>query len=135
MHVSAIIAAGGSGTRLAAGMPKQFVSVGGQTMLERSLSAFGAHARITEVILALPPDTKAEGDIGQHVGKLRVVIGGTRRQDSVANAFDAVSSQAEIVLVHDAARPFVSADVISRSIDAAAEYGAAITALPVTDTV
>lgn len=116
-------------------MPKQFVYVGRQTMLERSLSAFVDHERITEVILALPPETRTEGDIGRNVGKLRVVIGGARRQDSVANAFDAVSTEAEIVLVHDAARPFVSADVISRSIDAAAEYGAAIAALPVTDTV
>lgn len=135
MHVSAIIAAGGSGTRLGAGMPKQFVSLGSQTMLERSVSAFVGHERITEVILALPPGTRIEGDASPKLGKLRTVTGGARRQDSVANAFDAVSPAAEIVLVHDAARPFVSASVITRSIDAAAEHGAAIAALPVTDTV
>jgi len=127
VHVAAIIAAGGSGTRVGGALPKQFLWLGGETILDRSLSAFIGHDRVTEVVLALPP--------GESVGKLRVVAGGARRQDSVANAFDAVSSSAEVVLVHDAARPFVSADVISRAIEAAAEHGAAITALAVSDTV
>jgi 2-C-methyl-D-erythritol 4-phosphate cytidylyltransferase/2-C-methyl-D-erythritol 2,4-cyclodiphosphate synthase len=64
-----------------------------------------------------------------------VIRGGDRRQDSVANAFDAVAERAEIVLVHDAARPFVTAEVISRTIDGASAYGAAIAAVPVRDTV
>jgi 2-C-methyl-D-erythritol 4-phosphate cytidylyltransferase/2-C-methyl-D-erythritol 2,4-cyclodiphosphate synthase len=63
------------------------------------------------------------------------VQGGARRQDSVANAFDAIAASADIILVHDAARPFVTTDIISRAIDAAAEHGAAIAALPVSDTV
>jgi 2-C-methyl-D-erythritol 4-phosphate cytidylyltransferase/2-C-methyl-D-erythritol 2,4-cyclodiphosphate synthase len=133
-QVAAIIAAGGSGTRVGGGIPKQFLWVGRETILTRSVAAFTGHARITDVILALPPQTAIE-HAGEAVGKLRVVAGGARRQDSVANAFDAVSPTADIVLVHDAARPFVSADVISRAIDAAIEHGAAIVALPVTDTV
>jgi 2-C-methyl-D-erythritol 4-phosphate cytidylyltransferase/2-C-methyl-D-erythritol 2,4-cyclodiphosphate synthase len=64
-----------------------------------------------------------------------LVPGGERRQDSVANAFAAVGPEADIVLVHDAARPFVSADVITRAIEAAAAHGAAIVAVPVSDTV
>jgi 2-C-methyl-D-erythritol 4-phosphate cytidylyltransferase/2-C-methyl-D-erythritol 2,4-cyclodiphosphate synthase len=133
MHVAAIIAAGGSGGRLGATVPKQFLQLGESTILERSIAAFTQHDRIGEVILALPPGTP----IGRQPqsASLRVVPGGARRQDSVANAFDAVSPDAEVVLVHDAARPFVSADVISRTIDAAAAYGAAIAAVPVTDTV
>jgi 2-C-methyl-D-erythritol 4-phosphate cytidylyltransferase/2-C-methyl-D-erythritol 2,4-cyclodiphosphate synthase len=133
MHVAAIIAAGGSGSRLGATVPKQFLQLGESTILERSIAAFTQHDRIGEVILALPPGTP----IGRQPqsASLRVVPGGARRQDSVANAFDAVSPDAEVVLVHDAARPFVSADVISRTIDAAAAYGAAIAAVPVTDTV
>lgn len=133
MHVAAIIAAGGTGTRLGAGVPKQFLQLGGQTILQRSIEAFTRHDRVTEVVFALPPQATLE--VAGPDGKLRVVAGGARRQDSVANAFDAVSPGAEIVLVHDAARPFVSADVISRTIDAAAAHGAAIAAVAVTDTV
>ena len=65
----------------------------------------------------------------------RVVVGGARRQDSVANAFKAISPETEIVLIHDAARPLVTDDLISRTIEAAARHGAAIAAQPVSDTV
>ena len=136
MHVTAIIAAGGSGTRAGGGIPKQFVQLGdGRTILERSVAAFIEHDRISEVVVALLPETPV--DLGRAIasGRLRTAIGGARRQDSVANAFDAVSPASEVVLVHDAARPFVSHEVISRAIDAAAAHGAAIVALPVTDTV
>jgi 2-C-methyl-D-erythritol 4-phosphate cytidylyltransferase/2-C-methyl-D-erythritol 2,4-cyclodiphosphate synthase len=134
MYVAAIIAAGGSGTRLGARVPKQFLELGGRMMLLRSVEAFAAHERIAEVVIALPPGAGA-GFEGPGAHKFRIVAGGARRQDSVANAFDAVSLSADVVLVHDAARPFVSADVISRTIDAAAAHGAAIAAIPVTDTV
>lgn len=135
MYVAAIIAAGGSGTRLGAGVPKQFLEVGGRTILERSVEAFARHERITEIVLALPPESASVYGTCEPDGKLKVVPGGLRRQDSVAMAFDAVSTLADVVLVHDAARPFVSADVISRTIDAAAAHGAAIAAVAATDTV
>jgi 2-C-methyl-D-erythritol 4-phosphate cytidylyltransferase / 2-C-methyl-D-erythritol 2,4-cyclodiphosphate synthase len=136
MHVTAIIAAGGSGTRVGGSAPKQFRRLGdGRTILERSVSAFVSHERVSDVVLALPADATFEFADSPADGKLRTVRGGARRQDSVANAFDAIAAVTDIVLVHDAARPFVSADVISRAIDAAAEHGAAIVALPVTDTV
>jgi 2-C-methyl-D-erythritol 4-phosphate cytidylyltransferase / 2-C-methyl-D-erythritol 2,4-cyclodiphosphate synthase len=134
MYVAAIIAAGGSGTRLGAGVPKQFLELGDRTILARSVDAFATHERIDEVVIALPPGAGA-GFEGPGTTTIKVVAGGARRQDSVANAFDAVSPSAEVVLVHDAARPFVSADVISRTIDAAAAHGAAIAAVAVTDTV
>lgn len=136
MQVSAIIAAGGSGSRLGAGVPKQFLDVGGRSILERSVAALSRHERIAEVIVALPGEAERNPPawIAQY-GNVRLVRGGARRQDSVANAFDAIASSADVVLVHDAARPFVSAEVISRAIDAAAEFGAAIVAVPVSDTV
>jgi 2-C-methyl-D-erythritol 4-phosphate cytidylyltransferase/2-C-methyl-D-erythritol 2,4-cyclodiphosphate synthase len=134
MHIAAIIAAGGSGTRLGGELPKQFLWLGDRMMLQHSVEAFIGHERVTEVVLALPPQTTLE-NAGQAAGKLRVVRGGASRQDSVANAFAALSPSVEVVLVHDAARPFVSAALISRSIDAALAHGAAIAALPVTDTV
>jgi 2-C-methyl-D-erythritol 4-phosphate cytidylyltransferase / 2-C-methyl-D-erythritol 2,4-cyclodiphosphate synthase len=136
MHVTAIIAAGGAGVRLGAGMPKQFLELGGRTILERSVGAFLEHDRITDVIVVLPPRSQFDLPPWPESGmRVHAVAGGARRQDSVANAFDVVPSACDVVLIHDAARPFVSADVISRVIDAAVEHGAAIAGIPVSDTV
>lgn len=133
MHVTAIIAAGGVGRRLGADVPKQMLEVGGQTILQRSVAAFTAHPRVTEVIVVVPDDVAVKPPAW--LSDVRIVTGGTRRQDSVAAGVDALHQDTEIVLVHDAARPFVSAALISRAIDAAATHGAAIAAVPVTDTV
>lgn len=137
MFVTAIIAAAGAGRRLGAGVPKQLLDVGGATILERSVGAFASHPRVGEVVVALPGDLAADPPSWLRAcgPRVRVVAGGERRQDSVANAFDAVAPEAEIVLVHDAARPFVTAEVISRSIDAAVAHGAAIAAIAAHDTV
>ena len=135
MHVTAIIAAGGTGSRLGADTPKQFLELGGRPILEHSVRALAAHPRISELVVALPLDSAdAAPSWLAESAKVRIVSGGARRQDSVANAFDTIT-RSEIVLIHDAARPFVSAELISRSIDAALAYGAAIAATPVTDTV
>ena len=137
MHVSAIIAAGGRGARLGADRPKQLLPLGGRTILQRSVDAFVGHDRIAEVVVALPSDLIADAfEYLQASAKpLAVVDGGARRQDSVANAFALVASRADIVVIHDAARPLVSADLIRRTLDAAVAYGAAIAAQPATDTV
>ncbi len=136
MHVTAIIAAAGAGTRLGGAVPKQLLDLGGRTILQRSVDAFADHPRVDDVIVVLPA-ALAEHPPEWLGGRrsLRAVLGGRRRQDSVANAFDAVPDTADIVLVHDAARPFVTADLISRAIDAAAAHGAAIAAMQATDTV
>jgi 2-C-methyl-D-erythritol 4-phosphate cytidylyltransferase/2-C-methyl-D-erythritol 2,4-cyclodiphosphate synthase len=99
--------------------------------------AFVSHPRVRDVVVALPAEMAAAPPawVAAHSPRVRVVAGGERRQDSVANAFDAVDRHADVVLVHDAARPFVSADVISRAIDAAVSRGAAIAAVPAHDTV
>ena len=137
MFVSAIIAAAGRGLRLGSAQPKQLLSVGGQTVLERSVALFLAHPTIGEVIVALPADlVEAPPDYLRGASKpLRVVAGGGRRQDSVANALRIVSDRTDLVVIHDAARPFASADLIARTIHAAAESGAAVAALPARDTV
>jgi 2-C-methyl-D-erythritol 4-phosphate cytidylyltransferase/2-C-methyl-D-erythritol 2,4-cyclodiphosphate synthase len=137
MNVTAIIAAAGLGRRLGACAPKQLLDIGGQSILERSVGAFASHPRVRDVIVALPAGLAAEppGWLAAGAPRLRLIAGGERRQDSVANAFDEVAADADIVLVHDGARPFVTADVISRSIDAAARHGAAIAAIPAYDTV
>jgi 2-C-methyl-D-erythritol 4-phosphate cytidylyltransferase/2-C-methyl-D-erythritol 2,4-cyclodiphosphate synthase len=137
MFVSAIIAAGGVGARLGARTPKQLLDIGGQSMLDRSVAAFARHARVSEVIVVLPPDLARDPTLSLTPGTrpVRVVAGGARRQDSVANGFDHLSRDAEVVLVHDAARPFVGGELIDRTIDAAAAHGAAIPALQARDTV
>jgi 2-C-methyl-D-erythritol 4-phosphate cytidylyltransferase/2-C-methyl-D-erythritol 2,4-cyclodiphosphate synthase len=137
MRVTAIIAAGGAGRRLGSSVPKQLLDVAGQSILARSVGAFDRHPKVDEVIVALPVDLvdRARTIVGRVAGPIRFVAGGASRQDSVARAFELVADQTDIVLVHDAARPFVSADLITRAIDAAATYGAAIAAMPATDTV
>jgi len=135
MHVTAIIAAAGEGRRLGAAVPKQLLQIGDRSILERSVAAFAGHDRVNDVIVVLPPALAAAPPSWLIADDVRVVAGGARRQDSVANAFDRVVPESEVILVHDAARPFVSPELISRSIDAAAEHGAAIAALPASDTV
>jgi 2-C-methyl-D-erythritol 4-phosphate cytidylyltransferase/2-C-methyl-D-erythritol 2,4-cyclodiphosphate synthase len=137
MYVSAILAAGGRGHRFGGASPKQLLSIGGRPILERSLSAFLAHRSIDEIIVALPAEVAADPpDYVRRAAKpLRVVAGGERRQDSVARAFREVAEHADVVIVHDAARPFVSADLIDRTIAAAAESGAALAAIQARDTV
>ena len=137
MHVTAIIAAGGRGARFGGDRPKQLLTLGGRPILQHSVEAFVRSDRIAEIVVALPPDLAANPPayLRGSVKPIQIVEGGERRQDSVANAFARVSASAELILIHDAARPMVSADLIGRTIDAAAEHGAAIAALQATDTV
>lgn len=137
MFVSAIIAAGGRGQRLGAAVPKQLLSVGGQSILQRSVALFLDHPQIDELVVALPEELAADPPayLRDASKPVRVVVGGARRQDSVCNAFRAVADDAELIVVHDAARPFASHDLISRTIAAALESGAALAALPARDTV
>ena len=140
--VSVIIAAAGSGRRLGSPTPKQMLDIGGGTILQHSLRAFHAHPLVSEVVVVLPNDRSADGAALLADGMARcdgppvhAVPGGDRRQDSVAAAFDRVSADAEVVLIHDAARPFVGADLIERTIEAAKAHGAAIAAVRARDTV
>jgi 2-C-methyl-D-erythritol 4-phosphate cytidylyltransferase/2-C-methyl-D-erythritol 2,4-cyclodiphosphate synthase len=137
MHVTAIIAAGGRGARFGAAEPKQLLSVGGLPILERSVRAFLEHPGIDEVLVVLPPSLVADPPAYlRSSGKpLRIVAGGARRQDSVANAFREVAALSDLIVIHDAARPFASADLITRTIAAAAESGAALAAVASRDTV
>jgi 2-C-methyl-D-erythritol 4-phosphate cytidylyltransferase / 2-C-methyl-D-erythritol 2,4-cyclodiphosphate synthase len=104
-------------------------------VLQRSVEAFQRSPRVDDVVVALPADLSAAppaflvGSPGT-----RIVTGGARRQDSVANAL-AASPRADLVVIHDAARPFVTTALIDRTIDAAVRFGAAIAARKVSDTV
>jgi 2-C-methyl-D-erythritol 4-phosphate cytidylyltransferase len=137
VFVSAIIAAGGRGLRFGGSSPKQLLTLGGRSILARSVDAFVACDVISEIVVALPADlAAAPPSYLQQRGKpVTVVSGGDQRRASVANAFARVSERAEIVVIHDAARPLVSADLIRRTVAAASETGAAIAALRAHDTV
>jgi 2-C-methyl-D-erythritol 4-phosphate cytidylyltransferase/2-C-methyl-D-erythritol 2,4-cyclodiphosphate synthase len=137
MFVSAILAAAGRGTRLGAAMPKQMLTLGDRTILEHSFAVVDKHEQIDEIVVALPRDLAWSPPPYLISSKkpVRVVDGGDRRQDSVANAFAQVSKDATVIVIHDAARPFATADLFSRVIEAAAKGGAAIAAIPASDTV
>ena len=135
--VAAVIVAAGQGLRAGGDLPKQFRRIGGHTLLEHALMAFAGAPKVAFVQLVIRPDDLALAQTligGMDV--LEPVPGGATRQASVRAGLEALERKApDIVLVHDAARPFASRDLIARAIDAAGRTGAAIPALPVTDTV
>jgi 2-C-methyl-D-erythritol 4-phosphate cytidylyltransferase/2-C-methyl-D-erythritol 2,4-cyclodiphosphate synthase len=137
VHVTAIIAAGGRGVRFGGVQPKQLSLLAGRPILQHSVEAFLNSDVISDVIVALPGDLAADPpEYLKGGGKpLQIVAGGARRQDSVSRAFGHVPSDAQIVVIHDAARPLVSDAVIQRTIDAASAGGAAIAAVRAHDTV
>jgi 2-C-methyl-D-erythritol 4-phosphate cytidylyltransferase/2-C-methyl-D-erythritol 2,4-cyclodiphosphate synthase len=137
MQVGVVIAAGGRGSRIGGAVPKQLLEVGGRSVLQRSLAAFDDHPAVSELVVVLPESLLGDGPAlaGDLKRTPRFVAGGARRQDSVANGVAALGPDVDVVLVHDAARPFVSPRLIDRVIDAAVEAGAAVPALPVRDTV
>lgn len=137
LQVAAIIAAGGRGTRFGGNRPKQLLTLAGRPILERSIDAFVRSPLVQDIVVALPPELVAAPPeyLRRADRRIDVVEGGARRQDSVANAFARVVDRADVVIIHDAARPLVSGDLIRRTIEAAAETGAAIAAVRAQDTV
>jgi 2-C-methyl-D-erythritol 4-phosphate cytidylyltransferase / 2-C-methyl-D-erythritol 2,4-cyclodiphosphate synthase len=137
LFVSAIIAAGGRGERLGGARPKQLLAVADREILDRSVSTFVRHPRVQQIVVALPAELVADPPaylIGQ-AKPIAIVAGGARRQESVANGFAAADSRADVILIHDAARPFASPALIDRTIDAACQVGAALAAVQAHDTV
>jgi 2-C-methyl-D-erythritol 4-phosphate cytidylyltransferase/2-C-methyl-D-erythritol 2,4-cyclodiphosphate synthase len=136
-QVAAVVVAAGQGLRAGGEIPKQFRRIAGETLLERSLSAFAEAPDVTFVQPVIrPDDVDLVRRLTRGMNVLEPVAGGATRQASVRAGLEAlVSCTPDIVLVHDAARPFASASLITRAIAAAEKTGAAIPALPVTDTV
>ena len=137
MYVVAIIAAGGHGQRLGREVPKPLVEIGGRSMLQRSIEPFDCSDRVDEIVVVLPPELASHPPaILRALQKpVHVVQGGFRRQDSVAYGVDRLPDRTDVVVVHDAARPFVTPALIARTVDAAFESGAAVAALAARDTV
>ena len=140
MQVFAILPAAGLGTRMAGPQPKQFLALDGVPILIHSLRAFAAVPRVKEIYVAVrkPEMERVQAQVAEYGFQARthVVEGGDTRQESVVHALDALSAEADdIVLVHDAVRPLIDTATIERTIDAVAEHGAAIVGMPAIDTI
>lgn len=135
--VGVILVAGGRGTRAGTAMPKQLLELGGRTVLQRSVAAFDAHPAVSVIVVVVPADLLPEAPalVGSTRVDCRFVVGGARRQDSVRAGFEAMPEGPSVILVHDAARPFVDAPLIDRVILAARRTGAVVPGVPARDTV
>ena len=136
-RTAAILVAAGRGLRAGAGGPKQYRSIGGKTVIFRAMEAFCSHPQVFAVQPVLNPDDAAAFNAAVHALRYEPPAnGGATRQASVHAGLEALASQKpDVVLIHDAARPFVSAALISRAIEAASRTGAAVPAIQVTDTI
>ena len=151
MKVVVIIPAAGLGTRMVQASDakgkkpvasKQFFEIGGTPILIRTLRKFAASPEVSIIFVALRANeipgfrTRLQADKDLAGKKIELVEGGEHRQQSVANAITRISAAADdIVLVHDAVRPFVTAEIIHDVIEAAGKYGAAIAGMPASDTI
>jgi 2-C-methyl-D-erythritol 4-phosphate cytidylyltransferase len=136
---SAILVAAGKGTRMGAGVDKLFLEVAGRPVVAHTWQRFEDAKCIGEIILVVRGSRQRK--FKELAAKFRfkkpfrIVIGGAERQDSVWNGLEALSAAAEVVAIHDAARPCVSGELIGATVKCAAESGAAVAAQPVTDTI
>jgi 2-C-methyl-D-erythritol 4-phosphate cytidylyltransferase / 2-C-methyl-D-erythritol 2,4-cyclodiphosphate synthase len=135
--VAALVVAGGRGLRAGGQMPKQYRALGGVPIIRPSLECFLGHPGIGFVQTVIHPDDAAHyTDAVAGLNLAPAVHGGATRQASVRAGLEALEARGpKFVLIHDAARPYLTADLVSRAITAAHQTGAAIPGLPVTDTV
>ncbi len=138
----AIIFAGGSGVRMGAGVPKQFLEINGKPILIHTLQLFQEHEEIDKIYLAMNPDyIRYTQQLVQdyHIDKMAAVLpGGETAQDSIYNALTRAAQENpmdSIVLIHDGVRPVVEYEVISDNIEAVKKYGSAITSTPCYETI
>ena len=138
MKVGAIIPAAGRGKRIGASVPKQFLEIQGEPLLHHTLTVFASCKLIDYVVLVMPRadvDEMGEDWLNKYEIVREVVVGGEQRQDSVYNGFNSLEEGTDIVVVHDGVRPFTTPQMITATVEAAQQHGAAITAIPVSDTV
>ncbi len=135
----AVVLGGGAGNRFGAAMPKQLLTLGGKTLIEHCVTAFRQAPGIDDVLLVMPLDYKEEaaGLLADQVSA--VITGGVTRSDSVRNALEhlAVREVADTtaVLLHDAARPLVTQQIIADCVAALSKHDAVGTAVPTSDTI
>jgi 2-C-methyl-D-erythritol 4-phosphate cytidylyltransferase len=140
MKTVAIIPAGGSGKRMQGHLSKQYLSVDGKPILVHTLRVFQRSPDIDEIVLVvLEEDIQMVRQMiaePRGISKVRhVLAGGEQRQDSVRNGLAVIGDDVEIVLIHDAVRPFVSGDLIHTAVREAEKHGAVTVGMPVKDTI
>lgn len=128
--VSAIVAAGGSGTRSASSIPKQFMLLGDKTVLEWSIDALESFG--CDPIFIATPAAHLEEVEKAFGGRATAITGGPTRQASVANCLAYVTS--EVVLIHDGARPFITPELVTAAVDALGELDGVVVAMPMDET-
>jgi 2-C-methyl-D-erythritol 4-phosphate cytidylyltransferase / 2-C-methyl-D-erythritol 2,4-cyclodiphosphate synthase len=136
--VAAVIAAGGSGTRMNSGAPKQFLEIAGKPILLRTVESILAIEEVIQVVIAIPSEhiKTAESILKQLAQeKVHCVPGGSNRQESVRNGIAHIGQDADVIMVHDAVRPICDRDMMRRVLEAAWEKGAAVPGIPATDTI
>jgi len=139
MIVTAIVPAAGGGSRFGGLVRKQFIVLDGLPILSHTLRSLAASDALAAMIVVVPPGEESRGRDAVRAARVdietEVVSGGQERQDSVYNGLQRAKPDTDLVLIHDGVRPFVSREVILAAIGAASEWGAAVTAVPVTDTI
>lgn len=139
MYVTAIVPAAGSGVRFGGVVPKQYLPMAGLPLLAWTLRALAASGRVDCTVLAVAAgqEARCRAEILEPNGLRvdRLVSGGADRQASVYAALSKAPADTDLVLVHDGARPLVTAQIIRAAVEAAAADGAAVVAMPVTDTI
>jgi len=137
--VGVVIAAGGTGRRMGGNLPKQFLSLGGRSILERTLACFNAHPEVREIVVVVPRAYLEKTAWVIHEGNLskvtRVVTGGKERQESVWIGLNAFGASPRVVLIHDAVRPLVRKKVLDAVIRQTRRAGAAVAGVRVKDTI
>lgn len=132
MTALVLIPAAGYGSRLGGDIPKQFLPLAGTPILLRVIERFFNDARVEQIVVAVAEPLLANV---KQTERVRFVAGGATRQESVIRALAAAEGDFELVAVHDAVRPFFKTATFHALLDAAAADGAAVPAMPVTDTI
>ena len=137
--VGVVVPAGGVGRRLGGRLPKQFLRLGGDSILVTTVAHFVRHPAVAAVVVAAPADhvTRTRRALGatRRPVRVEVVTGGAERQESVWRGLQALTEAVDVVVVHDAVRPFITRALLDRVIASARADGAAICALPIAETV
>ncbi len=139
MHVNAIIVAAGKGERMGSALPKPFLPLCGVPLLIHTLRSLDQSLSLKTIVLVIAPEREqlCRTMLNRHEPlrcPVRLVHGGAERQDSVRCGLAALDPECDIVAIHDAARPFITAPIVEESIRVAAQAGAALVAVPVSDT-
>ena len=136
-YISVIIPAAGLGKRMQQTMAKQYLKLNGKAILEHTLTKFQEHEEVNEIVLVLP-----ESDIENHsylksdFPKIsKIISGGKERQNSVSNGLRHVHKESDYILVHDAARPLIRKEEISKIIKSIDEHDVVVLAVPVKETI